>query len=65
MSNVLQFKNPGPKDKHRGKTLCKSGFHKWEVIKDNPFDVKTGKLISRYRCRRCGKIKTQGLGTRD
>ncbi len=65
MSNVLQFKKPRPKDKHKGKTLCKSGFHKWEVVKENPFDVKIGKLISRYQCARCGKIKTQGKGTRD
>ncbi len=59
MSKVLPFKVPRPKDKHRGKTLCKRGFHKWEVVKGNPFDVKTGKLISRYKCLRCGKIKTE------
>ncbi len=62
MSNVLQFKKPSPKDKHRGKTLCNSGFHKWEVVKSTPFDVKTGKLINRYRCLRCGKTKTEGRG---
>jgi len=59
MSNILQFKKPSSKDKHRGKTLCKSGFHKWGVVKGNPFDVKTGKLISRYRCQRCGKTKCE------
>ncbi|VAX11937.1 hypothetical protein MNBD_GAMMA24-2462 [hydrothermal vent metagenome] len=59
MSNVLQFKTIRPKDKHRGKTLCKSGFHQWDVVKENPFDVKSGKMISRYRCQRCGKIKAE------
>jgi len=65
MNTVLQFKKIRPKDKHRGKTLCKSGFHKWAVVNENPFDVKSGKLISRYRCQRCGKIKTQGSGARN
>ncbi|NOZ37773.1 MAG: hypothetical protein GXP11_06870 [Gammaproteobacteria bacterium] len=59
MSNVLQFKKIRPKDQHRGKTLCKSGFHKWEIANEHPFGVKSGKLISRYRCQRCGKIKTE------
>ena len=58
MSNVIQFKKPRLKDKHKGRTLCKSGFHKWEVV-DTPFDVKKGKMISTYRCTRCGKTKTE------
>jgi hypothetical protein len=57
MGDVIQFKKPNLKDKHKGRTLCKSGFHKWDVI-ETPFDVKKGKLLTRYRCSRCGKIKT-------
>ena len=42
MSNIIQFKKPRLKEKHKGRTLCKSGFHKWEVV-ETPFDVKKGK----------------------
>ena len=57
MGNVVQFKKPNLKEKHKGRTLCKSGFHKWEIA-DTPFDVKKGKLLTAYRCSRCGAIKT-------
>ena len=58
MGEVLSFRKPKPSEKHRGKTLCKSGFHKWEIV-DRPFDSKQGRLVTRYRCIRCGKIKTE------
>jgi hypothetical protein len=58
MGDVIQFKKPGLKVKHKGHTLCKSGFHKWEVI-ETPFDVKKGKMLTAYRCSRCGKTKTE------
>lgn len=58
MGEVLSFRKPKPSEKHRGKTLCKSGFHKWEIV-DRPFDSKQGRLVTRYRCTRCGKIKTE------
>lgn len=60
MGNVVRFKRPSQQEKHKGKTLCKSGFHKWEVVKDNPFDVKLGRLVTRYRCRRCGATRVEG-----
>lgn len=60
MGDVVAFKRPSPKQKHKGKTLCKSGFHKWEVVKGIPFDVKSGKLVSRYRCVRCGATRVEG-----
>jgi hypothetical protein len=59
MGDIIAFKRPGPKQKHQGKTLCKSGFHKWELVQGNPFDVKSGKLVSRYRCPRCGATRTE------
>ncbi len=59
MGNIIQFKRPTLKEKHKGKTLCKSGFHKWEAVKGTPFDVKSGKLITRYRCSRCGTIQVK------
>ncbi len=57
MADVIPFKKPRVSTRHKGNTLCKRGFHKWEVV-DNPFDVKRGKLVTRYRCRRCGAEKT-------
>ena len=59
MGEVLPFKRPKPGQKHQGKTLCKHGFHKWEVVKDNPFDSRQGRLVTRYRCSRCGATKTK------
>lgn len=58
MADIIQFKKPKAKDKHKGKTLCRHGFHKWEPVKDKPFDVKLGKLVSAWRCKRCGATKT-------
>ena len=58
MGDVIQFKKPRLKEKHKGRTLCKSGFHKWEIVV-TPFDVKKGKMLSTYKCSRCGKIKTE------
>ena len=37
-----------------GKTLCTSGFHKWETLSERRFDVKQGRLVSTQRCKRCG-----------
>jgi len=58
MGDVIPFKKPRAKDKHKGRTLCKSGFHQWEIV-ETPFDVKLGKMVSKYRCPRCGKIKIE------
>lgn len=59
MGDVIRFKRPSLQEKHKGKTLCRSGFHKWEVVKGNPFDVKLGKLVTRYRCCRCGATRVE------
>ena len=37
------------------KTLCRAGFHKWQVEANGRFDVKAGKLLTVERCRRCGE----------
>jgi hypothetical protein len=59
MGEVLGFKRPRPSEKHRGKTLCRSNFHKWEVVKDKQFDVRQGRLITVLRCTRCGEMKVK------
>ncbi len=59
MGNVLPFKRPSLAQKHKGKSLCREGFHKWKVVKDKQFDVKQGRLITLYTCERCGTQKTE------
>ena len=56
MSNVVPFrrKKPAPS---RG--LCQHGFHKWKIWKDKQFDVKQGRLVTVFRCERCGVEKTE------
>ena len=57
----MQFKKPKTSHKHQGKTLCRSGFHKWEIKTDKRFDVKLGKLITVFECKRCRKVKMTSL----
>ncbi len=61
MGDILPFRKQTPADKHRGKTLCKNGFHKWQLLKDNQFDTKTGRLVTVYRCQRCGALKSRAI----
>jgi len=61
MADILPFKRPRPSEKHKGKTLCKSGFHKWTINKEKQFDTKQGKLVTLYRCTRCGATKSEAL----
>jgi len=58
MGDVIHFKKPNAAEKARGKTLCKRGFHKWTVSKGQQFDVKQGRLVTVYRCSRCGASKS-------
>lgn len=58
MSNVLPFKRPKASEKHKGKSLCREGFHKWKIVKEKQFDVKQGKLVTLYTCERCGVQKS-------
>jgi hypothetical protein len=59
VGDIIAFKRPGLKEKQKGRTLCNSGFHKWELVTGTPFDVKSGKLVNRYRCPRCGASRTE------
>jgi hypothetical protein len=56
MSNVLPFQKPV-----KAKGLCQHGFHKWKIWQDKQFDVQQGKLVTVFRCERCGeqKVKAQ------
>lgn len=60
MGEVIPFTKPKPaKPAKKSITLCKSGFHRWEVDRDTQFDVKKGKLVTVYRCSRCGATKNE------
>jgi hypothetical protein len=59
MAEIIPFKRPKASERHKGNTLCRQGHHKWQLDKESVFDVKQGKLVSRYQCSRCGKIKNQ------
>ena len=59
MGEVIAFKKPKAADKHKGKTLCRSGFHKWQIVTEKQFDVKRGKLVTVSRCKRCGQEKVE------
>lgn len=59
MNNVLQFKKPQPLDPHKGKTLCRHGFHKWLLKQDKQFDSQQGRLVTLFKCERCGKQKVE------
>ena len=59
MADVLPFKKPSLQEKHKGKTLCKHGHHKWVVDTAKKFDVKQGKLVTVYRCARCDKQRVK------
>ena len=59
MGEIVKFRKPAAAVKHKGKTLCKSGFHRWEVVPGKPFDVKQGKLVTHFRCSRCGATRIE------
>jgi len=61
MGDVIAFKKPKLSEKHKGKSLCRSGFHKWKIVTEKRFDVKQGKLVTLSHCERCGKEKTETL----
>ncbi|MEH6586418.1 MAG: hypothetical protein V7720_07660 [Halioglobus sp.] len=59
MADVIPFQKPSLKEKHKGKTLCKHGHHKWAVDTEKKFEVKQGRLVTVYRCIRCDKRKVK------
>ena len=61
MADILAFKKKSLIEKHRGRTLCRNGHHKWQVETERRFDVKQGKLVTSYRCQRCGQTRNRAL----
>lgn len=61
MADIVPFRKPRPAERHRGNTLCRRGFHKWVVDKEQHFDTRQGRLVTLLRCARCGTTSTRGL----
>lgn len=59
MADILRFRKPTAAERAKGKTLCRRGFHKWAVDGDTAFDSKQGRLVTTYRCQRCGALQTR------
>jgi hypothetical protein len=59
LAEVLPFRKPTLKDKHKGNTLCRHGHHKWRIDASTRFDVKQGKLLTLIKCERCGAERTE------
>ncbi|HAI97859.1 MAG: hypothetical protein CL866_06985 [Cycloclasticus sp.] len=71
MADILQFKKKKRPERQKGQTLCRNGHHIWVTdkqkkfdvkqkkfdVKQKKFDVKQGKLVTLFRCQRCGKNK--------
>jgi len=60
MTNVLPFKKKQKKVAKRS-VMCENNHHKWVIEKQSPFDVRTGKLITVERCKRCQKRRTRAI----
>jgi hypothetical protein len=59
VAEILPFRRPKASEKHKGNTLCRHNHHKWVVDKEQVFDSKQGRLVTRYRCERCGKTRIE------
>ncbi|MGF1548612.1 MAG: hypothetical protein ACFCUG_14945 [Thiotrichales bacterium] len=59
MGDVIPFRRGKAKPPGSGSILCRNGFHKWQVDKEQIFDVKRGKLVTVVRCERCGKERIE------
>jgi hypothetical protein len=57
MAEILPFTARKPP---KGSALCRNGHHSWKVVNTDPFAVKRGELITRYRCSKCGVERTKG-----
>ena len=58
MGDVIRLKAV-KRRRAEGRTLCDSGFHKWQLVTERRFDVREGKLVSLERCKRCGHERTR------
>lgn len=55
MSNVLPFRKPAAPPQG----VCQHGFHRWKILTEKQFDTRQGKLVTVWRCERCGERKVK------
>lgn len=63
-AKVISFKKKASaarQKKAKSGTLCRNGHHDWQVLKDQQFDSKQGKLVTVFKCSRCAKQKVKAL----
>ena len=56
MADILPFKRKPAKQRS---VLCDNGHHRWAIWQKKQFDTKQGKLVTVYRCERCGAERSQ------
>ncbi|MDF1781953.1 MAG: hypothetical protein P1U67_11705 [Alcanivoracaceae bacterium] len=61
MADILPFKKSDKKKLKPRKGMCQHGFHKWVIWKEKQFDVQQGKLVTVFRCERCGIQKVKAI----
>lgn len=62
MNNVINLQTARHNKRQalaKGKTLCATGFHKWQPEKEARFDVKQGKLLTAEHCIRCNATRVR------
>lgn len=60
MGDVVPFRRADRRRRRaEGNTLCRNGRHRWALRPESRFDVKAGKLVTVYRCERCGATRTE------
>jgi len=59
--SLQKFRRDQLRKKGKKATLCGNGMHSWALVTNSRFDVKQGKLVTVYRCKRCQqeKVETQ------
>jgi hypothetical protein len=57
--SLQKFRREQLRQKGKQSTLCGNNMHSWELVTNSQFDVKHGKLVSVYRCKRCKKEKVE------
>jgi hypothetical protein len=57
MGDVIPFQRKTIKPRS---LLCANNHHRWVASKNTPFASKQGKLVTVYKCERCGIEKTEG-----
>lgn len=59
VASLQKYRKALLQKKGKQSTLCGHGFHSWEIVSSKQFDVKKGKLVTSYRCKRCGATKVE------